>query len=43
MMSPQSAGTIPAGVPMSGPPGPDPTQQGLVSPEMAAPQPEMPQ
>lgn len=28
-MSPQAAGTIPAGVPMAGPPGPDPAQQGL--------------
>lgn len=36
MMSPQAAGTIPAGVPMQGPPGPDPSQQGLVSPEMQA-------
>jgi hypothetical protein len=42
-MSPQAAGTIPAGVPMQGPPGPDPTQQGLVQPGMeqqaAAPMP----
>jgi phage gp29-like protein len=36
MMSPQAAGTIPAGVPMQGPPGPDPSQQGLVSPDMQA-------
>ncbi len=45
MMSPQSAGTIPSGVPMSGPPGPDPSQQGLVSPEMLQQeqQPGMPQ
>lgn len=36
-MSPQAAGTIPAGVPMAGPPGPDPAQQGL-SPDQAQPQ-----
>jgi phage gp29-like protein len=34
-MSPQAAGTIPAGVPIQGPPGPDPTQQGLVDPNAA--------
>jgi hypothetical protein len=36
MMSPQSAGTIPAGVPMQGPPSPDPNQQGLAPPQGAA-------
>lgn len=38
MMSPQAAGTVPAGVPMQGPPGPDPAQQGLVPPDAAAAQ-----
>lgn len=37
MMSPQSAGTIPAGVPMQGPPGPDPSQQGLAPQQGGAP------
>jgi len=41
-MSPQAAGTIPAGVPMAGPPGPDPSQQGLVPPQGAAPQAPVP-
>jgi hypothetical protein len=41
-MSPQAAGTIPAGVPMAGPPGPDPSQQGLVAAQGAAPQAPVP-